>query len=78
MRTSSCLTLERCCCVRSGFTVFNTVIDKRALRNIAIATYSGLTVVVPLLVGLAEFDEMEAELIESELFGNASSAPTSG
>ena len=57
--------------------MFNTVIDKRALRNIAIATYSFLTVAVPLLAGLVEFDAMEAEIIESDLLaiGNASGAP---
>ena len=62
---------------RRGFCVFNTVIDKRALRNIAVATYSFLTVAVPLLAGLVEFDAMEAEIIESDLLaiGNASGAP---
>ena len=69
---------ERCRCRRSGFTVFNTIIDQRALRNIALSTYSALTVVVPLLAGLAEFDEMEAEVLESELFGNVSGTPTGG
>ena len=39
---------------------------------------SALTVVVPLLAGLAEFDEMEAEMLESELFGNVSGTPTGG
>ena len=61
---------------RRGFCVFNTVIDKRA-RSIAVATYSFLTVAVPLLAGLVEFDAMEAEIIESDLLaiGNASGAP---
>ena len=56
---------------RRGFCVFNTVIDKRALRN------SFLTVAVPLLAGLVEFDAMEAEIIESDLLAiaNASGAP---